>query len=70
MKCLTNTEIDNVYVAAFLLSPIGAIGLAIGIPTIVFGSITGLPTLGLGFVAMAVGIVITTLSGKLLTSLA
>lgn len=41
----------------------GFAGLALTIPVIVGGAILGVPTLGLGFVAMTAGIVGTAISG-------
>ncbi|EXU75875.1 hypothetical protein [Erwinia mallotivora] len=46
----------------------GALGLLVSIPVIVVGAILGIPTLGLGFVAMAAGIVGTALSGVAIIS--
>lgn len=50
-------------VAGGVLAAVSGIGLLISIPTIVIGAIAGVPTLGLGFVAMTAGIVGTALSG-------
>ena len=63
MRELTLTEMESVDGGFGLLAVAGGIGLAVSIPTIVLGAVTGVPTLGLGFVAMAAGIVGTALSG-------
>ncbi|WP_261643764.1 hypothetical protein [Erwinia mallotivora] len=46
----------------------GLLGLLVSIPVIVGGAILGIPTLGLGFIAMAAGIVGTALSGVAIIS--
>lgn len=77
MRALLIKEIDVVSGAGILdkiVSPVphairgvvGGVGLIISIPTIVLGAIAGVPTLGLGFVVMTVGIVGTALSATLL----
>ncbi|GKX54529.1 hypothetical protein SOASR030_06410 [Leminorella grimontii] len=63
MRELTLTEMEAVDGGFGLLAVAGGIGLAVSIPTIVLGAIAGVPTLGLGFVVMAAGIVGTSLSG-------
>jgi len=67
MRDLTLVEIQSVsgaggQVGVGLLVA-GGLGLLVSIPVIVGGAILGIPTLGLGFVAMALGIVGTALSG-------
>ncbi|MFU9137244.1 hypothetical protein [Erwinia tasmaniensis] len=72
MRELTLTELNNVGGGAVdalsggLLLGAGSAGLAVGIPTIVGGAIWGIPTLGLGFIGMTSGIVVTALSGAMM----
>lgn len=73
MRTLTSAETEFVGGAAdsavnntSSLMALGAAGLLVSIPVIVAGAILGVPTLGLGFVAMAVGIVATAISGALM----
>ncbi len=66
MKELTLTEVQAVSGGGLIglgLVGAGGLGLLVSIPVIVGGAILGVPTLGLGFVAMAAGIVGTALSG-------
>lgn len=67
MRDLTLVEIQSVSGAGGLLGAgllvVGGLGLLVSVPVIVGGAILGVPTLGLGFVAMALGIVGTALSG-------
>lgn len=66
MRELTFHEVSCVSGAAVesnSLLAAGAVGLLVSIPVIVGGAVLGVPTLGLGFIAMAAGIVGTALSG-------
>lgn len=64
MRELTLPEISFVSGAgSTALLEAGAAGLLVSIPVIVGGAILGVPTLGLGFIVMAAGIVATALSG-------
>ena len=67
MRELTVVEAESVSGGAGLIGlgmmAAGGLGLLASIPVIVGGAILGVPTLGLGFVAMAGGIVGTALSG-------
>lgn len=66
MRELQRTEIQAVSGAAIsadAMLGMGYAGLALTIPVIVGGAILGVPTLGLGFVAMTAGIVGTAISG-------
>lgn len=65
MREITATEMTLVSGGTNATFAAGAIGLMVSIPVIVGGAILGVPTLGLGFVAMALGIVGTALSGAL-----
>lgn len=63
---LTEVELVNGGLGVFgtgLLFAGGA-GLVFSIPTIVAGAILGIPTLGLGYIAMTAGIVGTAISGS------
>lgn len=69
MRELTLAEVQAVSgggLAGPALKTIGGLGLVVSIPVIVGGAILGVPTLGLGFIAMAAGIVGTALSGALM----
>lgn len=66
MKELTLAEVQSVSGGGLIglgLTALGGVGLLVSIPVIVGGAILGVPTLGLGFVAMAAAIVGTALSG-------
>ncbi|MGD8164595.1 hypothetical protein [Pantoea sp. FN0307] len=62
-------QINQIQAVSGALMPAGAMlgmgyaGLALNIPVIVGGAVLGVPTLGLGFVAMTAGIVGTAISG-------
>gem|GEM_PF-996484 len=69
MRELTLAEVQSVSGGGLIglgLKIAGGLGLLVSIPVIVGGAVLGVPTLGLGFVAMAAGIVGTALSGAAL----